>query len=546
MSANQNYMSHDNTPKGRAARMAAPTNNQERLLDPKQPIVTKTDLKGKITYANPAFVEISGFTREELIGQAHNVVRHPDMPREAFEDLWNTVRAGVPWRGKVKNRCKDGGYYWVDAYVTPLTEKGQRVGFMSVRTAPSQVEKNEAESLYQQVRNGSAPFPYTALKKPRSIGIDLAVPFLILTVLATLQIVERGPWVWFGLGAQILTAIAGWVWLKQQIQNPLEKMSDTIRTLAEGDFKSDIEPIGTREFSDAMIDLKSMQVNLRAIVSDVVSAAHQVKNDAGHLDNLASELMERSQQQSDGINGVASALEELSVSVSEISEATGNSSHHATEALTVVADGTERMQQSMQATEQVVNVVNGAQRKINELHGAVGKISVVTQTITEIAEKTNLLALNAAIEAARAGESGRGFAVVADEVRKLAELTRHSTTEIAATVAEVQGGTQEALETMGEAVTEVERGTSMIKLANDSLINIARASKGVADSAHDIANMLDQQSQASTEVANSMERMSSLTESNVSSISEVGRASGKLSETYRELQALVMHFEKSM
>ena len=89
--------------------MQVPTTNVEHHLDPKQPIVTKTDLKGKITYANPAFVEISGFTEDELVGRPHNVVRHPDMPREAFADLWNTIRAGVPWRGRVKNRTTEGG-----------------------------------------------------------------------------------------------------------------------------------------------------------------------------------------------------------------------------------------------------------------------------------------------------------------------------------------------------------------------------------------------------------------------------------------------------
>ncbi len=534
------------TARGRAARMALPTNQTERLLDPRQPIVTKTDLKGKITYANPAFIEISGFTKDELMGQPHNIVRHPDMPKEAFEDLWNTTRADVPWRGRVKNRCKDGGYYWVDAYVTPLTENGQKIGYMSVRTAPTQQQKDDAQQLYQQVSQGTVKFPYTKLTQGRSIGVDIALSIGLIITLAVAQAFVSGPWVWVVLACEIAVAVASWFWLGYQIRTPLAQMNACMQALSEGNFKTEVNTQATREFSNSLISLKSMQVNLRAIVSDVVSAAGHVKEDANQLNSLATELMERSRQQSDGINGVAAALEELSVSVSEISEATGNSSRHAEQALSVVATGTDRMQQSMEATEQVVEVVNHAQQKIDQLHGAVGKISVVTQTITEIAEKTNLLALNAAIEAARAGESGRGFAVVADEVRKLAELTRHSTTEIASTVAGVQSGTQEALETMGRAVKEVRHGTSMIQSANESLGNISTASRGVAESAHDIASMLDQQSQASTEVANSMERMSALTESNVSSICEVERAAQKLNETSRELQALVVHFEKSM
>ena len=94
-----------------------PINQTEYRVDPKQPIVTRTDLKGVITYANPAFVALSGFSEKELIGHSHNVVRHPDMPPEAFDDLWQTLKAGSPWQGIVKNRTKDGGFYWVDAYV---------------------------------------------------------------------------------------------------------------------------------------------------------------------------------------------------------------------------------------------------------------------------------------------------------------------------------------------------------------------------------------------------------------------------------------------
>jgi len=145
--------------KGRNARMSAPTTAVERLLDPKIPIVTKTDLKGRITYANPAFVEISGFTLEELLGQPHNVVRHPDMPRDAFKDLWDTARRDEPWKGLVKNRCKDGGYYWVDAYVTPLTQNGEKIGYMSVRSKPSDTQKAQAEALYKAVNAGTASYP---------------------------------------------------------------------------------------------------------------------------------------------------------------------------------------------------------------------------------------------------------------------------------------------------------------------------------------------------------------------------------------------------
>ena len=114
-------------------------------------VVSKTDLKGVTTYANDAFVELSGFTRDEIIGASHNIVRHPDMPPQAFEDLWRTIQAGLPWRGVVKNRCKNGDHYWVDAFVVPIRESDKVVGYMSVRTAPARAAIAAAEALYQRL-----------------------------------------------------------------------------------------------------------------------------------------------------------------------------------------------------------------------------------------------------------------------------------------------------------------------------------------------------------------------------------------------------------
>src|SRR5664279_3299694 len=97
-----------------------PVTSVEHFLPAGKIIVSKTDLKGLVTYANDAFVELSGFGRDELLGHSHNIVRHPDMPVEAFADLWDTVGAGRPWRGVVKNRCKNGDFYWVNALVIPV------------------------------------------------------------------------------------------------------------------------------------------------------------------------------------------------------------------------------------------------------------------------------------------------------------------------------------------------------------------------------------------------------------------------------------------
>ncbi len=133
-----------------------PVTQREVELGDTDLIVSKTDLKGQITYINEDFIRISGFSEDELIGQPHNVVRHPDMPVEAFEDMWRALKAVRPWVGLVKNRCKNGDFYWVTAHATPILENGQVTGYMSVRRKAVASQIKEAEEAYALFRNGKA------------------------------------------------------------------------------------------------------------------------------------------------------------------------------------------------------------------------------------------------------------------------------------------------------------------------------------------------------------------------------------------------------
>jgi len=133
-----------------------PITQQEYVLREGATIVSRTDLKGRITYINDDFIEASGFTQPELIGQAHNLVRHPDMPEEAFADMWRTLQAGRPWTGMVKNRRKNGDHYWVVANATPVSEGDAVTGYMSVRTRPTREQVDAADKLYAQFKSGQA------------------------------------------------------------------------------------------------------------------------------------------------------------------------------------------------------------------------------------------------------------------------------------------------------------------------------------------------------------------------------------------------------
>ncbi len=133
-----------------------PVTSVEREFRDGETIVSKTDLKGIITYVNPYFCEMSGYSEQDSIGQPHNYIRHPDMPSEAFADLWATLKAGKPWTGMVKNRCKNGDYYWVEANATPIRENGQVVGYMSVRSKPARAQVEAADAAYRLFREGRA------------------------------------------------------------------------------------------------------------------------------------------------------------------------------------------------------------------------------------------------------------------------------------------------------------------------------------------------------------------------------------------------------
>lgn len=184
-----------------------PVTNHEYVLTEKDTIVSTTDLKGAITSVNPDFIRISGFTEAELIGSNHNIVRHPDMPPAAFEDLWNTVKAGRPWTGIVKNRCKNGDYYWVEANVTPLRQNGQVVGYMSVRNKPTRRQIEEAEALYQQWNQGVFPKPpLLAVLRQKVLDMSLRCKVLSAFALPVLGLLVIAVSLKLGLPAKVLWA----------------------------------------------------------------------------------------------------------------------------------------------------------------------------------------------------------------------------------------------------------------------------------------------------------------------------------------------------
>jgi len=532
-----------------------PVTNNEILMQPGKPIVSKTDLKGIITYANQTFMDISGYTREELFGKNHNIVRHPDMPVDAFAWLWETIQQDLPWRGVVKNRAKNGDFYWVEAYVTPIRENGRTVGYMSVRNIPNRAEVKACEILYKALREGKASLPKRGFRI-NDVSFQSKLNFIFLTMIIMLgssnlyyfmeanSVTDRIFATIVGIGT-LLTVFVRF-WLGGTVSTFLDKTRHAVGQIAEGNFNFTVSVDSRDEFGHILNELESMRINLRAIMADVMLAAKNVDASSQYVETEMQGLLQRSNSQSDRVGSVSLSVGEMHQSAAAASEHTKTSEQLANATAEIVQTGNLKMSQSIASVERIVQVVNESRTTLMNLHESIKRIEQLTQTIKDVAEQTNLLALNAAIEAARAGEQGRGFAVVADEVRKLAERTAHSTVDISSTVSNIQQATADAVGSMDNAVGEIERSTSLIRESSSSLSEILVSSDRGIEMAHGISVMLQQQAAAAEKVATHMIEIQGLATSNTDSIRSTEFATEQLAHIAAELNLLVKHFEKSL
>jgi aerotaxis receptor len=255
-----------------------PVTTNEYVLDEDALIVSKTDPKGKLTYFNEQFVKASGFTEAELIDQPHNIIRHPDMPPAAFEDLWNTIKAGKPWCGAVKNRRKNGDFYWVQASATPIWESGRITGYMSVRTKLAADERREAERVYALLnQNQAQSFRVDAGIIRKKSWHDIFAPFT-RTLRARLSTLVA-----FLAGLMVVIGVAG-VWGIYDANSRMKSIYED-RTVA-------LEQLGAidHRMLDSALTLRGAYVR-HATGQDIGDVAGRVRADIESTDKLVAEYM---------------------------------------------------------------------------------------------------------------------------------------------------------------------------------------------------------------------------------------------------------------
>ena len=281
-------------------RINMPVTDKEVMMTAGEILVTRTDRKGHITYANDEFVEISGFTREELIGANHNLVRHPDMPAAAFEDMWQTLKSGQPWSALVKNRTKTGDFYWVEANVVPVFKNKQIVEYFSVRYAPSREQIAEAEELYRKLNNHTATMRPTGIaaviKSIREVSITYKV-MLALTLLwlpivyhaYQLVLNEQFILLMFTIIPSLL-ATGILVALTKDILSSIENCILSIYAMAGGKYRNRFNLNRKDQIGDLECGLYTLQVNFNSTLADRAAANNTLRLKLA-LDNVNSAVV---------------------------------------------------------------------------------------------------------------------------------------------------------------------------------------------------------------------------------------------------------------
>lgn len=407
-------------------RLNLPVSSREVTVAETANILSTTDLQGTITYANPDFVAISGFTEDELLGEHHNTVRHPDMPEAAFADLWQTLQANKSWMGVVKNRCKNGDHYWVSAFATPVCRDGKVVEYQSVRTRPQPEHIQAAEALYAQLRGGrGAKSLRCALGLRERTALLAAAGGAFGVVLGSLLAATPVAATVAGLALGGAIAVAVTMSLA-----PLSRLAQQARRVGHNPVGQLIYTGRKDEVGEIAFAMKMLETEAGAMVGRIADCSRQLSDHARDLLGAMHGSTQSASRQQQETDLIATAIQQMSASVQDVALNAQRTAEVAARADSEAASGREIVGLTGSSITRLAGDIQQAAEVIHQLESHSQKISRVLDVIHGIAEQTNLLALNAAIEAARADDQGRGFAVVADEVRQLASRTSSATTDI--------------------------------------------------------------------------------------------------------------------
>lgn len=516
-----------------------PITNNEIMFDSGVTLTSTTDIKGTLTYANQDFLNVSGFTKDEIIGSNHNIVRHPDMPPAAFDNLWTTVKSGKPWMGLVKNRCKSGDYYWVDAFVTPLVRNGEVSGYESTRVKPAKKRVDHAEALYKNISTGKKLKLKNLSFLHKQILTGSVFQFLISATLAMTGLLSLPVAFIAWVGISLI-----WTGISYYQLRDFQKLLKRSRSIIDNPLMQLAYYGKVDDVSQIRLSTRMLTAKLRAVVKRIMRATEELTQQAQNGVNIASASYANINQQSQELEMVATAVNEMTAAVQEVAQSTSNAARAAQDATTMSQKGALTITDAIGIIDSLDSNVLTASSSISQLKADSENIGGVLDVIRGIAEQTNLLALNAAIEAARAGEQGRGFAVVADEVRTLASRSHDATQEIQKMIERLQQGVATAVTNMAQVSKRAEEGVAQVEESAEALAEISGSVSVINDMNTHIAAATEEQSAVASEVSQNIEHIHQLSAQTAQSAQQTQQTSENLTKLVMELRAMVEQLDE--